>query len=84
MPIYEFRCTNCGNIEELIMMGSRQLEMKCGACGCEELERVISRTNYVIGSSGSAKSTGVSSTTRTCGAGQSCTSIELPGHQKKD
>jgi putative FmdB family regulatory protein len=84
LPIYEFRCAKCGNIEEFIMTGSLQVEMKCGACGCEDLERVISRTNYVMGSSGSAKSSGVSSTTRTCGPGQSCTSIELPGHKKED
>ena len=82
MPIYEFRCANCGNIEEFILTGDRQIEMKCGTCGGENLERVISRTNYVMGSAGSSKSGGPSTTSRSCGPGQSCTSIELPGHTK--
>lgn len=79
MPIYEFRCANCGNVEEFILTGSREIEVKCGACGGEDLERVISRTNYAMGSSRGA---GVSGTTRSCGPGQSCTSIELPGHKR--
>ncbi|MCL5406490.1 MAG: zinc ribbon domain-containing protein [Deltaproteobacteria bacterium] len=82
MPIYEFRCANCGKIEEFILSGSRQIEMKCGACGGEELERIISRTNFVMGSSGSPGGAGPSATTRSCGPGQSCTSIELPGYTK--
>lgn len=84
MPIYEFRCLSCGNIEEFILVGSRQIEMKCGACGGEDLERVLSRTNYSMGPSGSSQSNGASATTRSCGHGQSCTSIELPGYTKQD
>jgi len=82
LPIYEFRCASCGNIEEFILAGSRQIEMKCGACGGEELERILSRTNYAMGSSGSSAGSGVSATTRSCGPGQSCTAIELPGHKR--
>ena len=84
MPIYEFLCLSCGNIEEFILVGSGQIEMKCRACGGEDLERVLSRTNYAMGSSGSSQSSGASATTRSCGHGQSCTSIELPGHTKQD
>jgi putative FmdB family regulatory protein len=84
LPIYEFRCASCGNIEEFILVGSMQIEMKCGACGGEDLERIVSRTNYAMGSAGSSKSSGASATTRSCGHGQSCTSFELPGHTKKD
>jgi putative FmdB family regulatory protein len=84
LPIYEFRCVSCGNIEEFILVGSRQIEMKCGECGGEDLERVLSRTNYSMGSSGSSQSCGTSATTRSCGHGQSCTSIELPGYKKQD
>jgi putative FmdB family regulatory protein len=84
LPIYEFRCAGCGNIEEFILTDSREIEMKCGACGGEDLERVLSRTNYVMGSSGSSKSAGASTTSRSCGPGQSCTSIELPGHKRED
>jgi putative FmdB family regulatory protein len=51
LPIYEFRCLSCGNIEEFILVGSRQIEMKCGACGGEDLERIVSRSNHVTGPS---------------------------------
>ncbi|MFZ2445220.1 MAG: zinc ribbon domain-containing protein [Syntrophobacteraceae bacterium] len=81
MPIYEFRCVNCGNIQEFILAGSDEnLEMKCGECNGEDLERVMSRTNYSMGSGASGP--GPSATTRTCAPGKSCTSIELPGHTK--
>ncbi len=82
MPIYEFRCAGCGNIEEFILTGNSEIEMKCGACGGEDLERVLSRTNYAMGSSGSSGNAGPSATTRSCGPGKSCTSLELPGHTK--
>lgn len=82
MPIYEFRCTSCGHIQEFILTGSDdKIEMKCSECNGEELERVMSATNYAMGSSGS-KSSGPTATTRTCGPGNSCTSIELPGYTK--
>ncbi|MDR3569250.1 MAG: zinc ribbon domain-containing protein [Syntrophobacteraceae bacterium] len=82
MPIYEFRCGNCGKVEEFILSGSREIEMKCGSCGSEEMERIISKSNYAMGSSGTSASAGPSATTRTCGPGQSCTSIALPGHTR--
>jgi putative FmdB family regulatory protein len=85
MPIYEFRCANCGSIQEFIFTGSDDnVDIKCRECNGEELERVLSSTNYSMGgSSGScATPSGASSTTRTCGPGRSCTSIELPGHKK--
>ncbi|MCE5333046.1 MAG: zinc ribbon domain-containing protein [Desulfobacteraceae bacterium] len=83
MPIYEFRCVQCGNIQEIIVANSGQeIEMKCRGCGAEDLERILSSTNYAMGSSSSSKSSGPSATTRSCGPGQSCTSIELPGHTK--
>ncbi len=85
MPIYEFRCNNCGNIQEFIFTKSDdQVDMKCGECGGEDLERVLSSTNYAMGDSagGSGKPYGPSATTRTCGPGKSCTSIELPGYKR--
>lgn len=83
VPIYEFRCAGCGHIQEFILTGAdREIEMKCRECGGEELERILSRTNYAMGSSGSAKGAGPSATTRSCGPGKSCTSIELPGYTK--
>ena len=84
MPIYEFRCADCGNVQEFILAGSdREIELKCSECNGEALERVLSKTNFSMGASGQSKSgSSPSATTRTCGPGKSCTSIELPGYTK--
>ena len=82
MPIYEFRCTRCGNIQEFLLTSSaEEIEMRCKDCQGDELERVLSQVSYAMGSSsGSGASPSV--TTKTCGPGKSCTTIELPGHSK--
>ena len=83
MPIYEFRCTQCGHIQEIIVTGSdREVSMVCEECRGEEMERVLSQVNYSMGSSGTSGGEGASpsSTTRNCGPGKSCTTLELPGH----
>jgi putative FmdB family regulatory protein len=83
MPIYEFRCSACGHIQEMIVTGSSDsVEMKCKECDGEEMERVLSRVSYSMGSSGASSNSCASATTRTCAPGKSCTSITLPGHSK--
>lgn len=86
MPIYEFRCTQCGHIQEIIVTGGdREVTMMCEECRGEEMERVLSQVNYSMGSSGSSRSEGSSpsATTRNCGPGRSCTTVELPGHSRE-
>ena len=83
MPIYEFRCNQCGHIQEfLLTASSEQLEMKCKECEGEDLERVLSRVSYTMGSSSGDKSSGASLTTKTCGPGSSCSTLELPGYSR--
>jgi putative FmdB family regulatory protein len=82
MPIYEFRCTRCGNIQEFLVSGSsEQIEMKCKECRGDELERILSRVSYAMGASADNASS-PSVTTKTCGPGKSCSTIELPGYSK--
>lgn len=79
MPIYEFKCTNCGNIEEFIIKSgseSDQIEMKCKACGGKVLERVLSRVGYTKASD---KGASPSVSSHSCGSGNSCATIDLPG-----
>ncbi len=83
MPIYEFRCTNCGNVQEFILTSSSdELKLQCKECQGEELERVLSRVSYTMGSSSGDKGSSPSATTKSCGPGNSCTTIELPGHSR--
>jgi putative FmdB family regulatory protein len=80
MPIYEFKCSNCHEYVEILVMGSddRHIDMKCTQCGGETLERILSTTNFAVG--GGAKPD-ASAQTRTCSGG-SCTTYNLPGHSR--
>ena len=78
MPIYEFKCLKCQEcIELLIFNNDETIEMKCPKCGSEDLERILSCSNYSV-REGSNPSQGVSTKTRTCSGG-SCTTYDIPG-----
>lgn len=84
MPIYEFRCEACGHIQEFLTTGSsEEIEMKCSECQGEEMVRVLSSVSYAMGGSGGgAKSEGLSATSRSCGSGNTCSTLTLPGHTR--
>jgi len=48
MPIYEYRCSNCGAEVELLLR-SAEAEPVCPQCGSPRLERLISAVNVVSG-----------------------------------
>ena len=76
MPIYEFKCTECNDIFEILCStGDDAASPKCPKCGKEELERVLSAASFTMGSDGAASS---KVETRTCGSGN-CTTYEVPG-----
>lgn len=80
MPIYEFRCLKCGKIfEKLFIIGSREkADITCPECGAESFERVMSSTNYAMGEGKGSKSPKI--TTKSCGSGNKCSTLELPGY----
>ena len=81
MPIYEFQCTDCGEKKEILFRSSdEKVEMKCDKCGSENLQRVLSSTNFSVsgGGSGSGAGTGATSSTHNCSGG-SCTTYDIPG-----
>lgn len=78
MPIYEFRCLECGNVfEKLFKKLDEEVAICCPGCKSESFERVISSTNYVMGSGKSGKKPSV--TTKSCSSGNGCTTLEIPG-----
>ena len=78
MPIYEFRCCDCQEPFELLVLGGDEtVEMACPNCRSEHFERIMSSTNYCMGGK-SAGSSQAESRTRTCPGG-SCTTYEIPG-----
>lgn len=43
MPIYEYKCMDCGEVSEVLMgMGSRDEPAKCKHCGSDHVERILS------------------------------------------
>ncbi|MEO0198385.1 MAG: zinc ribbon domain-containing protein [candidate division WOR-3 bacterium] len=41
MPIFEFRCKNCGKVIEELVMNGEEMPRRCPHCG-GELERIFS------------------------------------------
>jgi putative FmdB family regulatory protein len=78
MPIYEFKCLQCGEYFEILVMPSEEtVEMKCPKCGDDNFEKIMSVSRHAMGGGSGAK-TGVTSQTRSCSSG-SCTTYEIPG-----
>ena len=81
MPIYEFKCLDCDEYMEILVMNKQdELEMVCSKCGSGNLERILSSTNHAIagGGAGQPAQSGVNAQTRTCSSG-SCTTYTIPG-----
>jgi putative FmdB family regulatory protein len=81
MPIFEFRCVDCGEVFEKLLMGSEEeIFMCCPQCKSETLERVVSRTNYAMGDGKAGKQPKV--TSKSCGSSNQCMTLDLPGHSR--
>ena len=56
MPIYEFKCSKCEEYFEVIVMGSDDNDtVSCPKCKSKEFERIVSKTNFAMGSSSSGQ-----------------------------
>ncbi len=54
MPIYEYRCTSCGETFSLLQkMGAGAAETSCPRCGSTEVEKLISACAVGGGAAGS-------------------------------
>lgn len=49
MPIYEYRCNQCGNISELLTgIGSKDDVTKCKNCGSNDLVKIMSAASFTF------------------------------------
>lgn len=49
MPIYEYRCNQCGEISEiLVSMGSEGERFTCEHCGSRDLTKILSVSSYTL------------------------------------
>ena len=77
MPIYEFKCLKCEEFFEIIILNNDEEDkIKCPKCNNIDFERVVSTTNYVMGSNHNNE--GPSKQTRNCSSG-SCSTYTIPG-----
>ncbi len=42
MPIYEYKCQDCGQVSEVLIHGFDNKATKCPACGSHELTKLLS------------------------------------------
>jgi len=68
MPIYEYKCKDCGGISEFIVFGKDD-ELHCKSCNSERLEKLLSAHNTT--SSGGSFMSGAPAG-GCCGAPNSC------------
>lgn len=45
MPVYDFKCKDCGEVQE-ILVRSHTAEPKCLRCGSANMERLFTIRNY--------------------------------------
>lgn len=59
MPIYEYRCAQCGRKVSIWWRSIAQMERshpKCSRCGSDELKRLVSRVAHLRGEEGQLES----------------------------
>ena len=47
MPIYEYRCLECGRISEIFLRSLNNQNVQCPACGSYKLDRLLS-ASYTV------------------------------------
>jgi len=76
MPIYEYRCEKCGEVNEFLIL-TKQEQIHCKQCGSEDLTKLLSVHNISSNSSrgfGEPGSSGCCGTPNSCGTPGSCCS----------
>ena len=76
MPIYEYRCEKCGQVDEFLIL-TKQEQVHCKQCGSEDLTKLLSAHNTPSSSSRSVVEPGPGGccgNPNSCGAPGSCCS----------
>jgi putative FmdB family regulatory protein len=47
MPVYDYRCRDCGKVSEIFLRSLDAQSIKCPDCGSENLEKLVS-ASYMI------------------------------------
>ena len=81
MPIFEFRCLECGNLfEKLFLSPNEKVEIECPECGSNSFERAVSLSSYTLGAGPGGNQAKI--TSKSCSSGNECMTLDIPGHSK--
>jgi putative FmdB family regulatory protein len=77
MPIYDFRCQECGKVSEFLLSSSSDSRtLDCPGCGSQHLERLISAPSLLRDKANSPGTTCCGRTERCemppCSSGEGC------------
>jgi putative FmdB family regulatory protein len=64
MPLFDFKCRNCGHTSEFFIQNMADINLKCESCGSHDLEKMLSIPSVI-------KSQGRDATT-CCGREERC------------
>jgi len=48
MPIYEYRCEGCGQVVEVLEIGSHRPEVSCPRCGGTQMRKLMSAASFTF------------------------------------
>ena len=81
MPIFEFRCLECGHLmEKIFITPDEKVDLECPECRSLSFERVVSRANYVMSAGPGGKRPKL--TEKSCAPGNKCFTLDIPGPTK--
>lgn len=64
MPLFEYRCKECGHVTEFLEKADTKGQHKCEQCGSTKTDKALSA--FAVGKGGSSESAGASCPTGTC------------------
>jgi putative FmdB family regulatory protein len=66
MPIYEYKCRDCGNITEIFQKTSAPKTVNCRHCSSDDTEKIFSTPALIKAAHSSAKGTTCCGRTERC------------------
>ena len=64
MPLFEYRCRECGNVTEFLEKADAKTEHQCEQCGSMKTEKILSA--FAVKKGGPSRSAASSCPTGTC------------------
>ena len=57
MPIYDYKCQQCGKINEIFQRTAADKEITCSSCGSDNMEKLLSAPGAILTGSSTPEGT---------------------------